>query len=133
MVRETRVQSLVMSYQRLLKWYLISPCFTLSNIRYVSRIKWSNPGKGVVPSPTPRCSSYWKGSLLVVLDKREKTLLTFTYLWLILRLYYNKSKIFVFGYTFSSIIFKRLCRSRKKYQNILFLFYFSKFLLFKAW
>ena len=22
------------------------------------KVKWSNPGKGVVPSPTPRCSSY---------------------------------------------------------------------------
>ena len=31
---------------------------TLSNIRYVSRVKWSNPGKGVAPSPTPLCSSY---------------------------------------------------------------------------
>ena len=37
-------------------------------IRYVSRVKWSNPGKGVAPSPTQRCSSYWKGSLLVALD-----------------------------------------------------------------
>ena len=25
---------------------------------YASRIKWNNPGKGVAPSPTPRCSSY---------------------------------------------------------------------------
>ena len=32
------------------------------------KVKWSNPGKGVVPSPTPRCSSYQKGSLLVTLD-----------------------------------------------------------------
>ena len=24
--------------------------------------------KGVAPSPTPRCSSYWKGSLLVALN-----------------------------------------------------------------
>ena len=39
------------------KWYLIPPCLTLSIIRYVSRVKWSNPGKGVVPSPTPRYSS----------------------------------------------------------------------------
>ena len=39
-----------------------------SNIRYVSRVKWSNPGKGVAPSLTPRCSSYWKGSLRVALD-----------------------------------------------------------------
>ena len=44
------------------------PCLTLSNIRYVSRVKRSNPGKGVTPSSTPRYSSYWKGSLLVVLD-----------------------------------------------------------------
>ena len=44
---------------------MISPCLTLSNIRYVSRVNWSNQGKGVAPSPTPRCSSYWKGSLLV--------------------------------------------------------------------
>ena len=40
------------------KWYLISPCLTLGNIRYVSRVKRSNSGKGVAPSPTPRCSSY---------------------------------------------------------------------------
>ena len=26
-----------------------------SLVRYVSRVKWSNPGKGVAPSPTP-CS-----------------------------------------------------------------------------
>ena len=37
---------------------LIPPGLTLSNIRYISRVKWSNPGKGVVPSPTPRCRSY---------------------------------------------------------------------------
>ena len=34
----------------------------------VSRVKWSNQGKGVAPSPTPQCSSYWKGSLRVTLD-----------------------------------------------------------------
>ena len=68
MVRETWVQSQVASYQRLLKWYLIPPCLTLSNIRYVSRVKWSNPGKGVAPSPTPRCSSYWKGCFLVAFE-----------------------------------------------------------------
>ena len=51
-----------------LKWYLIPPCLTLSNIRYVSRVKLTSRGKGVAPSPTVRCSSYWKGSLLVALD-----------------------------------------------------------------
>ena len=65
MVWETWVQSQIESYQRLKKWYLIPPCLTLINIMYVSRVKWSNPEKGVAPSPTPRCSSDWKGSLLV--------------------------------------------------------------------
>ena len=46
----------------------IHSCLTLSNIRYVSKVKWSNPGKGVAPSPTTRCSGYWKKSLLVALD-----------------------------------------------------------------
>ena len=29
---------------------------------------WSNPGKGVVPSPTPQCSSNRKRNLRVTLD-----------------------------------------------------------------
>ena len=68
MTLETWVQSQVMSYQGLRKWYLILPCLTLSNIRYVSRVKWSNSGKGLAPSPTRRCSSHWKRRLLVTLD-----------------------------------------------------------------
>ena len=68
MARDTWVQSQVESYQRLKKWYLMPPCLTLTNIRYVSRVKWSNPGIGVAPSPTPWCSSYRKGSLRVTLD-----------------------------------------------------------------
>ena len=31
------------------KCYLIPPCLTLNIIRYVSSVKWSNPGKGVAP------------------------------------------------------------------------------------
>ena len=50
------------------KWYLISAWLTHSIIRYVSRVKWGNPGKGVVLFPTLQCSSYWKGSLRVALD-----------------------------------------------------------------
>ena len=69
-VQETKVQSQVELYQKLKKkkWYLVRPCLTLSIIRYGSRVKWSNPGNGVAPSPTPWCSSYWKGSLRVTLD-----------------------------------------------------------------
>ena len=61
-----------------LKWYLISPCLTLINIRYVSRAKWSNHQKGLAPSPTPQCSSYWEGSLLADLDYDRQ--LYFTYI-----------------------------------------------------
>ena len=68
MVWETGVQSQVKSYQRLKKWYLMPPSLTHSIIRYGSRIKWNNPGKGVAPFPTPQCNSYWKGRLWVALD-----------------------------------------------------------------
>ena len=86
MLRETWVQSQVASYQRLKKWYLIPLCLTLGNIRYISRVKWSNPWKGVAPSPTPRCSSYWKRSLLVALDCQ---------VLLLLILSKNKAKIYM--------------------------------------
>ena len=35
------------------KLYLMPPCSTLS----IVRVKWSNLGNGVAPSPTPHCSS----------------------------------------------------------------------------
>ena len=50
------------------KWYLVKPCLTLRIIRYGPRVKWSNLGKGVAPSPTSQCCSYWKGSLRVTLN-----------------------------------------------------------------
>ena len=85
MVRETWVQSQVVSYQKLLKWYLIPPRLTLSNIRYVSRVKWRNPGKGVAPPPTPRCSNYWKRSLLVALDfGRQLYFYIYIYIYMII-------------------------------------------------
>ena len=65
---EIKIWSQVESYQRLKKWYLMLPCLTLTIIRHGSRIKWSNPGNGVVSSTTPRCSSFWKGSLEVTLN-----------------------------------------------------------------
>ena len=73
MVQETGVQSPVKSYQRLKKWNLMPPCLILSIIIYVSRVKWSNQGKRVAPSPTPRCSCYWKGRLRVALDYGRPT------------------------------------------------------------
>ena len=40
----------------------------LNTQHYKVRVKWRNPGKGVVPFPTPCCRSYQKGSLLDALD-----------------------------------------------------------------
>ena len=40
----------------------------LNTQQYKVGVKWSNPGKGVAPSPTPRCSSYRKGCLRVTFD-----------------------------------------------------------------
>ena len=77
MTWETGVQSQVALYQRFKKWYSISPCLTLRIIKYVLRVKWGNPGEGIMPSPTPHCSSYWKGSLQVALDYGRR--LYFTY------------------------------------------------------
>ena len=60
------------SYQRLKKWYLIPPCFTLTIIKYVSRVKWNNLGKGIPPFPTPQRSSKRKESLWVALDYSQR-------------------------------------------------------------
>ena len=86
-----------------LKMVLDTSCSTLSNIRYVSRVKWSNPGKGAASSPTPRFSSCWKESLLVTFDYRRQ-LYNFTlYGWekvknrLSFKTY--KTKPFIFHYS----------------------------------
>ena len=82
MGRKTVVQSQVESYQRLRKCYLIPPCLTLSIIRYVSRVKWSNPGKGVAAFLIPQCSSYWKGSFRVALDYSHQLYFLTLYIFL---------------------------------------------------
>ena len=92
MARETWIQSQVESYQRLKKWYLMPPCLILSIIRYGSRVKWSNPGKGVAPSPTPWCSSYRKGSLRVTLEYRRQL-----YFYLLIY-YYIYKHIYIYIY-----------------------------------
>ena len=63
--------------QKTQKWYLIPPCLTLSIIRYGSRVKWSNPGKGIAPSPTRWRSSHRKGSLRVTLEYGRQLYLLF--------------------------------------------------------
>ena len=38
--------------------------------------KWSNPGKGLAPFPSPQNSSYWKGNFWFTLDYSRTT-----YIW----------------------------------------------------
>ena len=66
LTKETRIQSQDESYQKLKKMVLDISLFNTQH--YEIWIKWSNPRKGVVPFPTPWCSSYWKGNLRVALD-----------------------------------------------------------------
>ena len=47
----------------------------LGIIRYVWRVKWSNPEKWVAPDPTPRCNSYLKGAF----GSPSTTVANFTY------------------------------------------------------
>ena len=82
MARETWLHSLVESYQRLKKWYLMPPYLTLSIIRYGSRVKWSNPWKEVAPFPTPWCSSYRKGNLWVTLDYSRQLYYIYIYIYI---------------------------------------------------
>ena len=46
---------------KLKKWFLVPSFLIFGTMKYVSRVKWNNPGKGVAPSPLPRCISFWKG------------------------------------------------------------------------
>ena len=57
------------------------PCLTQCNIMYASRVKWSNPGKGVAPYPTHQWSSYWKGSLLVTVGYGRRLYLLTSMIW----------------------------------------------------
>ena len=48
------------------KMVLDAACLTLSTIRYMSRVKWSNPGKGVVFSPTSIEKGIFRSPLTMV-------------------------------------------------------------------
>ena len=66
----------------------------LNTQQYKVRIegkKLSHPGKGVAPSPTSWCSSYWKGSLLVALvyvaDFTLLTIYIYIYIYIQIHIY----------------------------------------------
>ena len=56
------------------------PSLTLRIVRFVSRIKWSNPGNGVAPFLTPWFSRYRKGRLLFSLNFCRQFYLFYIYL-----------------------------------------------------
>ena len=97
------------------KWYLMPPCLTLSIIRYGSRVKWRNPGKGVAPFPTLWCSSYWKGSLRVTLDKVCQLYFIYIYVYIYIYIYMRLGLLKSFVYpkltcysTYSSLSSKQM-------------------------
>ena len=53
---------------KLKKWYLMPQHYKVH-----IKGKWTNPGKGVAPSPIPQCRSYSKGRLLVALGYSPPT------------------------------------------------------------
>ena len=109
MVLETRVQFQAESHQRLQKRYLMPSYLTLSFLRYRSRVKLSNPAKGVVPSSTPWCSNYWKGSLQVTLDCSHRL-----YLYIIMLCWQHRFPWFSLSLSLSlhlSLSSITLCRS----------------------
>ena len=77
-------------------WYLLA---LLSNKRYGSRVKWSNPGKGVRPPSTVWCSSYRKGSLLVTLDYGRQLYFIYLYILIYTKMpLYEKAHIYIYIY-----------------------------------
>ena len=58
------------------KMVLVAILLNTQHYKVLSRVKWSHPGKGVAPFPTPWCSSYRKRELSGHPGLRSPTLLT---------------------------------------------------------
>ena len=62
------------------KMVLDATLLNTQHIRHRPRVKWSNLGNGVLPSPTPLHKRYWKGSLWVTLDCGRQLYFIYTYM-----------------------------------------------------
>ena len=111
MVRETEVRSQVESYQRLKKWYLMPPRLTLNITRYGSRVV-EQTRKKVTPSSTPRCSSYWKGSLRVTLDYGLQLYLLYFYIYI-----YMSGRRRVNCYPHQVCLVRKMARHREEWKT----------------
>ena len=67
MVRETWVQSQVVSYQRLKIMVLDTSLLNTQQYKVRIKAKMEKSRERSSALPTPRCRSYWKGSILVAL------------------------------------------------------------------
>ena len=98
-----------------------------SIIRYVSRVKWSYPGKGVVPSPIHRCSSYWKGAF----GSPPTTVINFTniYTYIILTyLFLSSNCVYIYMYmcVYVSVLVASWCFWVRASFFFSFFFFFFK-------
>ena len=97
-VRKTGDQSLVMLFQRLKKWYLIPPCWTLSILWYGSRVKWINPEKGVAHPLHLGVLAIEKGAF----GSTSTTIAYFSYLYIYIYIYcHPQTDCFVVSQLFS--------------------------------
>ena len=94
------------------KWYLMLPCLALSTIRWGSRVKWGNLGNQVAPSPTPRCSCYWKCSLRVSRSPSTKDA-NFTYIYI-----YKLNNEFCDIFQWNAIKFENPLKGRVRFLTI---------------
>ena len=111
---------------------VLDTSLTLIIIRYVSRVKWRNPREGGVSSLTPRCSSYWKGSLWVALDYGCQFYLQllpiFTYFALFFFLWFY---LFIKKIYQIQILFFFVCLIvNLEFNTFLFFFFFCLFIKF---
>ena len=96
---------------------MIPPCLALSNIRYVSRVKWSNPGEGVAPIPTPRWreasekGAFWSSSNM--LANLYICILIYIYIYIYI---YEHIHTFIYVVCVGGCINGRLMSSSDKYS-----------------
>ena len=99
-------------------WWLLAKQgaikYTIHTQHYKIQIKskWSNPGKGVMATHTPKCSSYWKRSLWDAFSYGQPTEIYYVYKGLNLFLWVNAfilsylplcSVLVYYGYTYANI------------------------------
>ena len=89
---------------------LMLPYLTLSIIKEGSRVKWSNPGNGVAPFPTPLCGSYWKGSLWVTLNKGQLYTTHIVHI-----IWKEKLTLHLLDTWVSNTLHKQICKSKTIY------------------